>query len=147
MRATAKLIQVISANCHLPIRRKALVLYGNLVQQQEDGRLRFAGRSKRIIKCGRNLVHAEEVEACLLTHPEIAAAAVTAENHPAIGQQIVAYIQPVGDSRITRGQVAKYFDGKLSAYKVPDKVVLVEEIPKDIGKIQFKYLRKKEYTK
>lgn len=120
---------------------------GDLVQQQEDGRLRFAGRSKRIIKRGGNLVHAEEVEACLLTHPEIAAAAVTAEDHPAIGQQIVAYIQPVGDSRITRGQIAKYFDGKLSAYKVPDKVVPVEEIPKDIGKIQFKYLRKKEYTK
>lgn len=120
---------------------------GDLVQQQKDGRLRFAGRSKRIIKRGGNLVHAEEVEACLLTHPDIAAAAVTAEDHPAIGQQIVAYIQPVGDSKITRGQLAKYFDGKLSAYKVPDKVVLVEEIPKDIGKIQFKYLRKKEYTK
>lgn len=118
---------------------------GDLVQQQKDGRLRFAGRSKRIIKRGGNLVHAEEVEACLLTHPDIAAAAVTAEEHPAIGQQIVAYIQPVGDSRITRGQLAKYFDGKLSAYKIPDKVVLVEEIPKDIGKIQFKYLRKKEY--
>jgi fatty-acyl-CoA synthase len=120
---------------------------GDLVQQQEDGRLRFAGRSKRIIKRGGNLVHAEEVEACLLTHPDIAAAAVTAEEHPAIGQQIVAYIQPNGDIRITRGQIAKYFDGKLSAYKVPDKVVLVEEIPKDIGKIQFKYLRRKEFTK
>lgn len=118
---------------------------GDLVQQQQDGRFRFSGRSKRIIKRGGNLVHAEEVEACILTHPDVSAVAVTAEDHPAIGQQIVAYIQPVGDCRITRGQLAKYFDGKLSAYKVPDKVVLVEEIPKDIGKIQFKYLRKKEF--
>ena len=109
------------------------------------GAVRFAGRSKRIIKRGGNLVHAEEVEACLLTHPDIAAAAVTDEPHPVIGQQIVAYIQPKGDARITRGALAHYFDGKLSAYKIPDKVVLVEEIPKDIGKIQFKYLRKKEY--
>ena len=118
---------------------------GDLVNKLPGGIVRFAGRSKRIIKRGGNLVHAEEVEACLLTHPQIAAAAVTDEPHPVIGQQIVAYIQPKGDARITRGDIAKYFDGKLSAYKVPDKVVPVEEIPKDIGKIQFKYLRKKEY--
>ena len=117
---------------------------GDLVNRLPDGVVRFAGRSKRIIKRGGNLVHAEEVEACLLTHPKVAAAAVTDEPHPVIGQQIVAYIQPKGDETITRGELARYFDGKLSAYKVPDKVVLVEEIPKDIGKIQFKYLRKKE---
>ena len=118
---------------------------GDLVNKLPGGIVRFAGRSKRIIKRGGNLVHAEEVEACLLTHPKIAAAAVTDEPHPVIGQQIVAYIQPRGDEKVTRGELARYFDGKLSAYKVPDKVVLVEEIPKDIGKIQFKYLRKKEY--
>ena len=118
---------------------------GDLVNKLPGGIVRFAGRSKRIIKRGGNLVHAEEVEACLLTHPKIAAAAVTDEPHPVIGQQIVAYIQPKGEEKVTRGELARYFDGKLSAYKVPDKVVLVEEIPKDIGKIQFKYLRKKEY--
>ena len=118
---------------------------GDLVNKLPNGIVRFAGRSKRIIKRGGNLVHAEEVEACLLTHPKIAAAAVTDEPHPIIGQQIVAYIQPKGEEKITRGDLAHYFNGKLSAYKVPDKVVLVEEIPKDIGKIQFKYLRKKEY--
>lgn len=116
---------------------------GDLVQKLEDGRVRFAGRSKRIIKRGGNLVHAEEVEACLLTHPNIAAAAVTAEDHPVIGQQIVAYVQTADQQNITRGEIARYFDGKLSAYKIPDKVLTVDEIPKDIGKIQFKYLREK----
>ena len=114
---------------------------GDLVKQIEDGRVRFSGRSKRIIKRGGNLVHAEEVEACLLTHPKIAAIAVTAEDHPVIGQQIVAYIQPAGKEKVTRGELARYFDGKLSAYKLPDKIILVIEIPKDIGKVQFKYLR------
>ena len=114
---------------------------GDLVKRLPDGRVRFAGRSKRIIKRGGNLVHAEEVEACLLTHEKIAAAAVTDELHPVIGQQIVAYIQTVDNQKVTRGELARYFDGKLSAYKVPDKVIIVDEIPKDIGKIQFKYLR------
>ena len=42
---------------------------------------------------------------------------------------------------MTRGEVARFFEGKLSAYKVPDKVIVVKEIPKDVGKVQFKYLR------
>lgn len=117
---------------------------GDLVKRTETGRVRFAGRSKRIIKRGGNLVHAEEVEACLLTYSKVAAAAVTAEDHPVIGQQIVAYVQPSGDFKVTRGEIARYFDGKLSAYKLPDKVINVTEIPKDVGKIQFKYLREKE---
>ena len=119
---------------------------GDLVYRLPDGIVRFAGRSKRIIKRGGNLVHAEEVEACLLTHPKIAAAAVTDEPHPVVGQQIVAYIQPKDGEKVTRGELARYFSGRLSAYKIPDRVILVEDIPKDIGKIQFKYLRKKEYS-
>ncbi len=122
-------------------------LTGDLVKRLPDGKVRFAGRSKRIIKRGGNLVHAEEVEACLLTHDKIAAAAVTDELHPVIGQQIVAYIQTVDNQKVTRGELARYFDGKLSAYKVPDKVIIVDEIPKDIGKIQFKYLREKKEEK
>lgn len=117
---------------------------GDLVTLLPDGKVRFAGRSKRIIKRGGNLVHAEEVEASLLTHPKIAAAAVTAESHPVIGQQIIAYVQTSDNSVIKRGEIAKFFDGKLSAYKIPDKIITVDEIPKDIGKIQFKYLRQEK---
>lgn len=120
---------------------------GDLVIKLADGRIRFAGRSKRIIKRGGNLVHAEEVESALLTHPKVSAVAVTDEEHPVIGQQIVAYIQTADDARVTRGELARYFDGKLSAYKLPDKVVIVEEIPKDVGKVQFKYLREKKEEK
>ncbi len=114
---------------------------GDLVKRIPDGKVRFAGRSKRIIKRGGNLVHAEEVEACLLTHEKIEAAAVTDDVHPVIGQQIIAYVQTVDNQKITRGEIAKFFEGKLSAYKVPDKVIVVDEIPKDVGKVQFKYLR------
>ncbi len=120
---------------------------GDMTVRLPDGRLRFVGRNKRIIKRGANLVHAEEVEAFILSHPLVEACAVTAEDHPVIGQQIVAYIQPVNGEQITRGDLARFFNGKLSAYKVPDKVVLTDELPKDIGKIQFKYIRQPNVVK
>lgn len=115
---------------------------GDLVQRLEDGRIRFLGRKKRIIKRGANLVHAEEVECYLLTHERIQAAAVVAEEHQIIGQMIKAYVQTVDNKPITRKEIASYFRGKLSAYKIPDKIILTEELPHDIGKIQFKYIDK-----
>lgn len=115
---------------------------GDMVERLPDGRFHFLGRCKRIIKRGANLVHAEEVEGYMLTHPLIESVAVIAEAHPVYGEQIVAYIKTVENKALTRNEVAKYFQGKFSAYKIPDKVIVTEELPHDIGKIQFKYIRK-----
>lgn len=120
---------------------KRLFMTGDLVKRLPDGRIRFMGRNKRIIKRGANLVYAEEVEGFLLTHPNIAAVAVIAKDHVVFGQQIVAYIQTVDHKNITRKEIADFFNGKMSAYKIPDQIVCTEELPHDIGKIQFKYIR------
>lgn len=115
---------------------------GDLVERLADGRYHFLGRSKRIIKRGANLVHAEEVESYLLTHPLIESVAVVAKKHPVYGEQIVAYVKTVENQALSRNEVARYFKGKFSAYKIPDQVIVTEELPHDIGKIQFKYIRK-----
>jgi fatty-acyl-CoA synthase len=114
---------------------------GDLGKKLPDGRVRFTGRAKRIIKRGSNLVCPEEIEAFLLTHPEIEAIAVIGQKHDLLGEMIIAYIQPRGNFEITRGKILKFCQGKLSAYKVPDKVIITDEIPRDIGKVQFKYLK------
>jgi len=115
---------------------------GDLGIKRRDGRIRFAGREKRIIKRGANLVYPEEIESFLLSHPDVEAVAVSSEHHELIGEMIVSYIQTKNGTNINRGNLAKYLKGKLAAYKIPDKVVNVSEIPHDIGKVQFKYLDK-----
>lgn len=129
-----------TANTVVTVDGKRCFMTGDLVERQKDGRIHFLGRSKRIIKRGANLVHAEEVEGFLLTHPRIEAVAIVAEKHPVIGEQIVAYVQTKNQQPIGRGEIAKYFAGKMSAYKIPDKVIVTDELPHDIGKIQFKYI-------
>ncbi|MDO5521783.1 MAG: class I adenylate-forming enzyme family protein [bacterium] len=116
-------------------------LTGDMAKRLPDGRLRFLGRSKRIIKRGANLVHAEEVESALLLHPRVQAVAIIPKKHEVFGEQIVAYVQTADGETITRGEVARYLKGKISAYKIPDKVLVSEEIPHDIGKVQFKYMK------
>lgn len=117
---------------------------GDLGLRLADGRMRFVGRAKRIIKRGANLIYPEEVEGFLLTHPDIEAVAVTGEPHELIGEMIVAYIQPRQGLTLTRGDIVRFGRGKLANFKIPDQVVITAEIPHDIGKVQFKYIRKDE---
>lgn len=117
---------------------------GDLGIRLAGGRVRFAGRAKRIIKRGSNLIYPEEIEAFLLTHPDIEAVAVCGAKHDLIGEMVVAHIQPRQGCQVTRGDLVKFCADKLSAYKIPDQVVMMGEIPHDIGKVQFKYLREEE---
>lgn len=114
---------------------------GDLGQRCPDGRVRFVGRVKRAIKRGSNLIYPEEIESFLLTHPNIEAVAVTGQSHELIGEMVVAHIQPCQGCTFTRRDLIQFCRGQLAAYKIPDQIVVVEAIPKDIGKVQFKYLK------
>lgn len=115
---------------------------GDLGLKCADGRVKFVGRAKRIIKRGSNLVCPEEIESFLLTHPGIEAIAVIGEKDELIGEKIVAHIQPKSGFEITKSELVKFCNKKLSAYKIPDQVIIHKELPNDIGKIQFKYINK-----
>jgi fatty-acyl-CoA synthase len=113
---------------------------GDLVKQLPDGRIRLVGRSKRIIKRGGNLVFPEEIEAFLLTHPLILAVAVRSEPHEIFGEMIIAHVQISPDTPLHQGDIIKFCKGTISSYKIPDRFIILHELPKDIGKVQFKYL-------
>ena len=113
---------------------------GDLVLKHQEDQIEFIGRCKRIIKRGANLVYPEEVESFLLSHPLIEAIAIVKGEHSLIGEEIIAYIQTKDQLKITRGDLLKFSKGKFSAYKLPDKVIQVAEIPHDIGKVQYKYI-------
>jgi fatty-acyl-CoA synthase len=115
---------------------------GDLGQRCPDGRVRFVGRVKRAIKRGSNLIYPEEIESFLLTHPNIEAVAVTGQSHELIGEMVVAHIQPRQGCTFTRRDLIQFCQGRLAAYKIPDQIVIVDAMPKDIGKVQFKYLKK-----
>ena len=114
---------------------------GDLGRLTQKNAVRFMGRKRRIIKRGANLIYPEEVESFLLTHPDIEAAAVTSEPHELMGEAVTAYIQPRSGCRFTRRDMVRFCTGRISAYKIPDKTVVVKTVPKDIGKVQFKYIR------
>jgi len=114
---------------------------GDLGVRLPDGRIRFLGRAKRVVKRGPNLVHPEEIEAFLLNHPSIAAVAVGKEPHEVFGESLVAWIQPVPGAALTRSDVVGFCRDQISAYKTPDRMHFVDILPTDVGKIQHRRLR------
>jgi acyl-CoA synthetase (AMP-forming)/AMP-acid ligase II len=87
-------------------------------------------------------VYPEELEAFLLTHPSIEAVAVRGEKHELVGEAIIAHIQCRKGESLSRMDIIRFCAGKISAYKMPDRVVFTDTLPYDIGMIQFKYLEK-----
>jgi fatty-acyl-CoA synthase len=114
---------------------------GDLGRKTAEGRIAFVGRSKRIIKRGANLVYPEEIESYLLTCEGVSAVAVLSEHHDVLGEKIAAYVQPTKGTGLTRNDVFNYCKGRLSSYKIPDNIVIVECVPHDIGKIHYKHIR------
>lgn len=110
----------------------------DLVRIDDDGYVYVVGRlSDLIIRGGANVSPAE-VEAVLVAADEVLEAAVVGVADPDHGQEIVAAIvakpgQVVDDARLRQHCLAR-----LAGYKVPTKVVVVDELPRNAntGKVQ-----------
>jgi len=107
-----------------------------------DGYVQLVGREKDLIISGGLNVYPAEVEALLDERADVAEAAVIGVPHPDFGEAVVAVVQPAGafDPEAVREEMRK----DLAAFKVPKKVIAVDELPRNtMGKIQKKLLRER----
>jgi malonyl-CoA/methylmalonyl-CoA synthetase len=114
---------------------------GDIGERADDGQIRIIGRrSTDIIKCGGFKIGAGEVEAALLEHPAIAAAAVIGAPDPDLGERIVAFV--VTRSPVDPAALADHVAATLSPHKRPRDVRFVDELPRNaMGKVQKAALR------
>ena len=71
----------------------------------------------------------------LLAEPTIRDAAVVGRAHDDLGEEIVAYVVVGHD--FAEEKVRTHLRGQMSAYKVPRRFVMIDEIPRNhMGKIQ-----------
>jgi acyl-CoA synthetase (AMP-forming)/AMP-acid ligase II len=111
---------------------------GDLVRRGRFGTLSFAGRTKDVVKSGGYSVFAAEVERVLEEHPSVAEAAVLGIPHARLGQVPVAAVR--GD--VDPDELLAFAREHLARYKVPRRVVVVDELPRGgTGKVQKDRLR------
>lgn len=110
---------------------------GDLGRFDTDDLLMFVDRKKDIVKSGGENVSSIKVEAVLLSHPTVMAAAVVGVPHPKWGEAVVAAVTLRTKDALEPSELIAYCKKRLAPYEVPKKVELFENLPKTAtGKIQ-----------
>lgn len=103
----------------------------------EDGYLHLTGRLKEIINRGGEKISPLEVDAVLMDHPAIAQVVTFAIPHPRLGEDVGAALVLREGMQATEAEIRDFAAARLAAFKVPRRVVILEEIPKGAtGKLQ-----------
>ncbi|WP_033289731.1 AMP-binding protein [Amycolatopsis jejuensis] len=112
------------------------------------GYVYFFDRRKDVIKVAGENVSASEVERVLLTHPEVAEAAVIAAAHTIRDEVPVAFVVGTPGTTPTAAALTEHCAQHLAKFKVPAEVTIVGELPKtSVGKIEKRVLRQQIETR
>jgi acyl-CoA synthetase (AMP-forming)/AMP-acid ligase II/acyl carrier protein len=102
-----------------------------------DEYLFLTGRLKEIINRGGRKVSPREVDDVLMDHPMVSQAVTFSVSHPTLGEDVVAAVVPRGYVSATEKEIREFAFARLADYKVPSRVLFLEEIPKGpTGKLQ-----------
>jgi long-chain acyl-CoA synthetase len=100
-----------------------------------DGFVRIVDRLKELIITGGFNVSPSEVEDALLKHPSVKEVAVVGITQGG-NEQVVAAVIPVDPATFDADALRAWSRDHLAAYKVPRRVVVVEDLPRSmIGKV------------
>ncbi|EFI68990.1 putative long-chain fatty-acid-CoA ligase [Lysinibacillus fusiformis ZC1] len=114
---------------------------GDLAMMDADGDFYIVGRRKEMIISGGENIYPQEVEQCLLQHPDVREVAVIGVGDDYWGEIVTAFI-------VCPHQVASLLDDlnelchqQLGRYKIPKQMIFLNELPKtSVGKIDKKAL-------
>lgn len=122
-------------------------LTGDIAYMDGDGFIFLKGRDKDMIIVGGEKVYPDEIESIISHIPGIKeCACVGIETEKAIGQQVFAYVVVEEGSNITEATVKKYLDSQMEFFKIPSRVFVVRDIPRnEMGKIDRKMLASKDF--
>ena len=102
-----------------------------------DGYLTLTGRLKEIINRGGEKVSPLEVDGVLSAHPAIAQVVTFALPHPKLGEEVAAAVVLREGEEVTERDIRDFASERLADFKVPRKVIILDEIPKGAtGKMQ-----------
>jgi acyl-CoA synthetase (AMP-forming)/AMP-acid ligase II len=102
-----------------------------------EGYLSITGRLKEIINRGGEKISPREVDEVLMDHPAVAQAVTFAMPHDKLGEEVAAAIVLREGQRATDREIRDFVAKRLADFKVPRKVIFLDEIPKGAtGKLQ-----------
>ena len=107
----------------------------------EQGRVRFLGRLKEMLKVGGENVAAVEIESHISTHPAVKLVQVVGVPDERLWEVPVAAVELRPGATATEKDILEHCRGAIASFKVPRHVRFVTEWPMSASKIQKHRLR------
>jgi fatty-acyl-CoA synthase len=116
---------------------------GDIGMIDDEGYLFLLDRKHDMIVSGGENVYPREVETALLSHPQIADAAVIGIPDQKFGETVMAFVVPRPGAQLTADAVLEHCRPLIGGYKLPRRVEFLETLPRNAtGKILKTELRK-----
>ena len=110
---------------------------GDLATMDEDGYLNIVGRIKDMVIRGGENIYPREIEEFLRGHPDIADVAVIGVPDARYGEELMAWVRLRGDATLDAERLRAFCEGRISRFKIPRHVKVVDDFPMTVtGKIQ-----------
>jgi long-chain acyl-CoA synthetase len=124
------------------IDRDGLVAVGDVGYFDRDGYLYICDRKSDMVISGGVNIYPAEIEAVLITMPEVADCAVFGIPDAEFGEALAAHVQPHNGAKIERDAVRNFLKERIADYKVPRVVEFSDALPREeSGKIFKRRLR------
>jgi acyl-CoA synthetase (AMP-forming)/AMP-acid ligase II len=118
------------------------VVPGDMAMVEEDGSVVLLGRGSNCINSGGEKIFPEEVEAALRSHPQVFDAIVVGVPDERWGERVAAVVAPRAGQSPTLEDLDAHCRSKISGYKVPRELRLVDEIQRQpSGKPDYKWAK------
>jgi acyl-CoA synthetase (AMP-forming)/AMP-acid ligase II len=106
---------------------------GDRARWVDEARVEILGRDILTVITGGEKVHVEEVASVLREHPQVADAVVVGAPDARWGELVTAVVQPAAGSTPSLDDLAEHCRGQLASFKVPRRLVLVDEVRRTGG--------------
>lgn len=115
---------------------------GDLGNIDGKGYVHILGRGKDLVISGGFNVYPKEIESEIDAMPGVIESAVIGVPHGDFGEGVTAVLVCNKGADVTEAAVLKALDGRLAKFKMPKRVFVVDELPRNtMGKVQKNVLR------
>src|SRR3984893_9554341 len=115
---------------------------GDLGKIDGKGYVHILGRGKDLVISGGFNVYPKEIESEIDAMPGVIESAVIGVPHADFGEGVTAVVVCSKGAQVDEPTVLKALDGRLAKFKMPKRVIVVDELPRNaMGKVQKNILR------
>jgi malonyl-CoA/methylmalonyl-CoA synthetase len=115
---------------------------GDLGKIDAQGYVHILGRGKDLVISGGFNVYPKEIESEIDAMPGVIESAVIGVPHADFGEGVTAVVVCNKGAKVDETSVLRALDGRLAKFKMPKRVIVVDDLPRNtMGKVQKNILR------